>query len=69
MIAAHQGKVPLPLAGTAPSVAAPATVYPQERIEEDFIARALDDGAPTAAEARVVQAPDGMMSLGRSAGE
>ena len=69
MIAAHQGKVPLPLAGTAPPAAAPTFVYPQERIGEDFIARALGGEAQTVGQARVMQAPDGMMSLGRSAGE
>jgi penicillin-binding protein 1A len=43
MLGAHAGKAPLPLSGAAPMTAewAPAPGYPQERIEADFIARAL----------------------------
>jgi hypothetical protein len=42
MLGAHAGKPPLPLPGAAPAIyAAQEPVYPQDRIADDFIARAL----------------------------
>jgi penicillin-binding protein 1A len=47
MLGAHAGKPPLPLPGAEPTGAdvAAEPVYPQERIADDFIARALGGGA------------------------
>ena len=48
MIGAHAGRQPLPLSGAEPPTAvsvAPEPVYPQERIADDFIARAIGAGA------------------------
>lgn len=56
MIGAHAGKPPLPLAGAAP-VTANADAgpgHPQERIADDFIARALGD-APVSATGSIEQ--------------
>ena len=49
MIGAHAGRQPLPLTGAEPPTAVYVPlepVYPQERIADDFIARALGSGAP-----------------------
>ena len=48
MIGAHAGRQPLPLAGAEPATAGYVTqepVYPEERIADDFIARAVGAGA------------------------
>jgi penicillin-binding protein 1A len=50
MLGAHVGKPPLPLSGAQPvaaAFAAPEPVYPQERIADDFIARALGEQPQT----------------------
>jgi penicillin-binding protein 1A len=68
MLAAHEGKTPLALAGTA-VVGAPAGAHPPEPIAEDFIARALQVRRPTAVgdasrSGALSGIPPGMMSLG-----
>jgi penicillin-binding protein 1A len=48
MLGAHAGRQPLPLSGAAPASTVyvpPEPVYPQERIADDFIARAIGAGA------------------------
>jgi len=71
MLAAHAGKKPLPLAGTA-WTAPPGPVghaHPVEPIGDDFIARALADRPTNVGDARLPRGTAGMMSLGRNGGE
>jgi penicillin-binding protein 1A len=75
MLAAHEGKSPRPLAGTAvvgAPLGAPLDTHPPQPIAEDFIARALQDRptavgdvGPSGAPSRGLSGiPPGMMSLG-----
>jgi len=63
MLAAHLGKKPLPLAGTA-IVGTPAAAHPLAPIGEDFIARAVRSGTRAGSDTGALNAPAGMMSLG-----
>jgi penicillin-binding protein 1A len=65
MLAAHEGREPLPLAGTA-VVGAPPGSHPQEPIDDDLIARALREGPASVGDAGSSRTAAGMMSLGRS---
>jgi penicillin-binding protein 1A len=75
MLAAHAGKSPRPLAGTAvvgAPLGAPPSAHPPQPIAEDFIARVLQDRPTAVGDARpsggpsrgLSGIPPGMMSLG-----
>ncbi len=71
MLAAHAGRRPKPLAGTAvvgapTPVGAPALSHPPQPIDGDLIARALDGKQKTAGDAGAAQWAAELMSLGKA---
>ena len=69
MLAAHAGRQPATLPGVAAlATPPPGASHPQEGINEDFIARALEDSPPGEDDRRPTAVPDGRMSLGHRGG-
>ena len=69
MLAAHAGRQPATLPGVAAlATPPPGASHPQEGINEDFIARALQDSPAGEDDRRPTAVPDGRMSLGHRGG-